>query len=656
MTRILYWRTALGDSTILKEYEETIHDLLSGNYRKLHLERLSNSSVYSVRINIKGRLLFTTVLIEENPSILLLEALPDHEYDKSKFLKPRVLEMYLEKTSHNNFQEHSFITLTDTSCLPANREAVSAAPINATNEALYEYTPVDSFNQKFLIFNKEQSSVLEANCPLIVSGSPGSGKSSVAFSLLHKAKGKILYITGRPELVASLKEMYERSPQEDGVQVDFKTPEELILEERPILKDRLLRQENLTEWLEAHLAKPGIREEIKRLMPENDLLKDTNKVLNEFRIISLCEKYEDYLQYGEKLSYFTRHATRKFLWDLYRNYIDSLPEGSVNVDFYALLEKDIYDTIIVDEAQNISPLMLKSLYLLARNGQVCYFIDSHQCLLAEKSVRPLLKHALGITNTVKLPNTYRCPAEVVSLANKVIQLKYKLTHGAADKEEYTKLLSGVEQESQPDSVLWFDKADADEFLSVKQDIVDGHVVIIVQDEAAKLDAKKTLGETPLLFTTEEIIGLEFPRVLAYLPFAHHKFKEANTALNDSSSDNKTVRHRPKEGMGDDSYNSFFNRVFITFTRPTRQLIVFQPKKHEIRKITGPLSEMISTTPIKTTPAAESATNWRTIFDKLMANKNYRQAEAVARERLTGDEQTHCQYILDECTRNLIMSG
>jgi len=60
---IYYWRNALGDYAKFSPYQEKINQLLRGEHERLSLEKLqgtTNPPLYSIRLNKKARLLFTT--------------------------------------------------------------------------------------------------------------------------------------------------------------------------------------------------------------------------------------------------------------------------------------------------------------------------------------------------------------------------------------------------------------------------------------------------------------------------------------------------------------------------------------------------------------------------------------------------------------------
>ena len=93
---IYYWRGAVGEAAFLEAHQETLKALVEGTYAKGDLEMLhGHRDVFSYRTSDRGRLLFTTIEVEEARYLLLLEHLPTHDYHKSRFLRPDILKRYL---------------------------------------------------------------------------------------------------------------------------------------------------------------------------------------------------------------------------------------------------------------------------------------------------------------------------------------------------------------------------------------------------------------------------------------------------------------------------------------------------------------------------------------------------------------------------------
>ena len=98
--KVLFWRDAIVDITKFSEvYSGTIDNLIQGQYKSLHLEKLRVNSItpiYSIRHDSSTRILFTTY----QGQICILEVILNHDYNKSRYLRNRhCLQNALEKIS-----------------------------------------------------------------------------------------------------------------------------------------------------------------------------------------------------------------------------------------------------------------------------------------------------------------------------------------------------------------------------------------------------------------------------------------------------------------------------------------------------------------------------------------------------------------------------
>ncbi|WP_131777723.1 hypothetical protein, partial [Legionella fairfieldensis] len=71
--KLYYLRGALGDKELLTRHEEAIWQLLTGVYHGSNLEKLHNQEVYSFRLSIRERLLFTVEEIRGQRCLIVLD-------------------------------------------------------------------------------------------------------------------------------------------------------------------------------------------------------------------------------------------------------------------------------------------------------------------------------------------------------------------------------------------------------------------------------------------------------------------------------------------------------------------------------------------------------------------------------------------------------
>jgi hypothetical protein len=78
---VLYWEGVIGEELLLDKYQPTIEKILHGDYKGAHATRL----------------LLVPKVVGNKSYLLLLGEVLNHDYTKSKFLKPEILKDYLDK-------------------------------------------------------------------------------------------------------------------------------------------------------------------------------------------------------------------------------------------------------------------------------------------------------------------------------------------------------------------------------------------------------------------------------------------------------------------------------------------------------------------------------------------------------------------------------
>src|SRR6188472_2717474 len=93
---VQFWQEIIGDDDLIKSCRHKLDDLLSGRCAgQLERKLVDGYYVYSYRLNDANRLLFTTVQVDGVNYLLVLENVPNHDYQKAKFHQPGVLRNHL---------------------------------------------------------------------------------------------------------------------------------------------------------------------------------------------------------------------------------------------------------------------------------------------------------------------------------------------------------------------------------------------------------------------------------------------------------------------------------------------------------------------------------------------------------------------------------
>ena len=112
---------------------------------------------------------------------MLLDEVLNHDYAKSRFLKPAVLKHYLELHGKVISEE-----LVDTH-FEIHQEPGFLLPEKRNPNQSTHYSRIDFYNQKFIELDDVQLvAATKTAFPLIISGAPGSGKSCIALLILSQ--------------------------------------------------------------------------------------------------------------------------------------------------------------------------------------------------------------------------------------------------------------------------------------------------------------------------------------------------------------------------------------------------------------------------------------------------------------------------------------
>lgn len=175
--------------TALKGLQEETKDLLfkiiTEKLDYVKIEKLKNNNLYAFRLHDTKRAI-ATILKEEDGSkfFVVIKVLESHKYE---ILEDIDLTKAIEARSE--IQE----------------------PLKTLAEVAQVH--IDHvINKKIIILNENQNTIL-SGCDLagvhIISGVPGSGKTTLAHSLIRKAGDKVLYATSSKRLVESTKKNFE---------------------------------------------------------------------------------------------------------------------------------------------------------------------------------------------------------------------------------------------------------------------------------------------------------------------------------------------------------------------------------------------------------------------------------------------------------------
>ena len=551
MNKFYYLRGAFGDPRLIEEHEAALNQLKQGDFSSKNIEKLQGHDVYSFRLSDCARLLFTLININDAPYLLVLDYLPTHDYHKSRFLRSKVLRNYIEQHTP------TFHTIQFESAKDTHIDRIKN--INTVeHQAETQYEVVDYYQQHIIQLTPHQKNAANILLPAIIHGVAGSGKSCVALSTIssyiltqdENAPCKVLYVSKSSALVDSMRDAWEKLP------ISIDTPHEIyFLTYHELLNIAEHHQNDFLLWYTAYQNKM-------RHVAKSQTL-DPGIVYEEFRI---CSGYEtaEYLALGERQSLVTRDQRQNIL-TMFQDYIKHKTDPA----FLPIPKNPIYDLILVDEAQDLSLLALNNLDGIAKDHRIIYFIDNHQQLYDRRSVCPYLLHKFQIPDErhIRLNTIHRCPFKVIQVINTILDFKHRLVGGLSDKHA----IARIEEVTLNQTMGAVYVLSPHELNTLPWKTIEKGPQFAVVTCEQYLEQAREEFNTPLVFTPEAIKGLEYDVVVTYNLYDKQLFK---SAFQRSQKVGENIpRHQPKAGNADEQFVNGFNRIYTSYTRAKKMLII-----------------------------------------------------------------------------------
>ena len=655
--KICYWRHAIGEDALITEHKSKLDELITGSHVPADLEKLKNYNIYSYRVNERDRLLFTTIEMHGESYLLVLDIVLSHDYHKNRFLKNK---MVLKKFLETNGEQ-----LTDAVMQYEFSRAINPIKITEKDKAYTEckgddeIVSVDYFNGQFIQLSDEQENVLSVKLPALISGSAGSGKSCVAMSLLaaeyHKCfletsesiQEPMLYVSESSRLVRAMQQMWmELYPDNSELTVQFKTYNELLFESPALIGKTLVDKLDFETWYSDYFKRNHKAQKVKGTATIN-IEKET--AYQEFRIRSGYSA-EDYYKLGERQSLLKSIEEKVWIEDAYQRYLNHLSENNlINPDFSLLQLQQKYSLVIADEALDFSCSQLRKLFGLALNKRFVCCADSNQSLRDQQSKLHFLLSLLRGDSVeeathIQLSSTYRCPSNILDAANIVLDMKNVLTGGLSDSYE-RRVIKGKSSDDLIGEVHVIANMTDDPTLLEAAQTTDFAVITLPEF----VEEARTIFGTNLVFTPEEIKGLEYKTVVLYKLLESPVFKEAGKQMMvlDKQGASHEVHHRPGPDAKEENakFRTYFNQLFVAITRTKVKLVIFERFSRCSDSLLKQLRAIKNNATLLTVNASQSSTDadWEAEASKLMEIGLVRQARDIFLLRLNRSEEDFMRF-------------
>ena len=546
------------DSGKIKGFKKFCQFVEKGNFVQADIKKVGDN-LYRAKLNQKDRLLFSFYVYQKVPYCLVLEYLPNHAYDKSRFLAGAVIEED-KLPSISKIEEK----------LP---ELVYLNPENSRFQYL----------DKILSFDDFQDTIYKSPLPAVIVGSAGSGKTALMLEKMKHAVGDVLYVSHSSYLVQNSHQLYyscgyQNELQEDVNFLSFKE----YLETIHVPQGNEITQRDFNVWF--------YRQNVSK-----KLIKDGHKLFEEFRGVmtgfSLESPYlskEEYLSLGVKQSLFSIED-REQVYALFERYLKYLSENQLydsNIISQQYLAKVTleYDFVVIDEVQDITNIQLLLILKSLRNtGDFILCGDANQIvhpnffswsklksLFFEQQSLQCNHEILHILNA-----NYRNSALVTNVANRILKLKHA-RFGSVDKESNFLVTSIGERQGQlqllENSAKVINKLDESTARSTK-------FAVLVLHQEQKAEATK-LFSTPLVFSIQEAKGLEYDNIILY-----NFISSEEKAYRDIAADVNLVdlevndlafsRAKSKQDKSLEVYKFYINALYVAITRAVQNLYVVE---------------------------------------------------------------------------------
>lgn len=391
--------------------------LQAGDFKSADVKKMKGHPYYRAKLDHENRLLFRLAKHQGETFVLLLEVIPNHDYDKSKFLRGA-------EVKENHFVE---VAIND------ELENAETTTLRYVNPQATRFHLLD----KVISLDDDQQEIYNLPAPLIIIGSAGSGKTALTLEKMKAYRGNVAYISLSPYLVENSQRIYHSNGYEnDHQEVDFLSFSD-YLESLRIPKGRELDYRTFERWYER-----GLRQRYKFRDPYK-LFEEFKGVLTGSVIDASYLSKERYLQLGIKQSIFLDDEREK-VYELFERYLDFLQKENyydTNILSYEYLEKvePKYDFIIVDEVQDITNiqlvLILKS---LKTAGNFILSGDSNQIVhpnfFSWSKIKSLFfNQDLQGSALRVLKTNYRNSWNITRLSNDLLKIK-NARFGSIDKE------------------------------------------------------------------------------------------------------------------------------------------------------------------------------------------------------------------------------
>jgi hypothetical protein len=607
------------DTHKIPNFSKICHYLEAGDFQAAQVKKIDDN-LYRAKLNKEARLLFSIYRYQGDAYLLLLEYIPNHAYDKSRFLR-----------GNASIDENKIPTLSELANLDEEKSLAYINPKYSTIHLL----------DKILSFDEAQHQIYQLQPPLIIIGSAGSGKTALTLEKMKQTTGDILYVSRSPYLVHNSRNLYYAFDyQNENQTIDFLSFDDYLASIH-VSSTKEMPFREFESWFTRH---------------RTGKLNDANQLFEEFKGVITGQQTDmaylsrqAYLDLGIKQSIFSG-AERYLVYDLFEKYLDVMHDkgyhdSNIISHTYLAKVKPTYDFIIVDEVQDLTNIQLQVI-LKALNKPTHFILcgDSNQIVhpnfFSWAKVKTLFyeqKVQGSPTELIRVLNTnYRNSPQVTQAANNILKIKNS-RFGSIDRESNYLVQTNVETDGKialiADDKRLLKQLDQKSRLST-------HFAVIVMHPEQKAEAKQYF-KTPLVFAVQEAKGLEYDNIILYHFVSNDESRFQEICKNVTPDDLKRealtyARGKDKSDKSLEIFKFYINALYVAITRAICNLYWIETSpKHRLFNL---LNLQAVTGDLETLPGQESSLDeWRKEAHKLEMQGKQEQAEEIRHQILKQEE-------------------
>lgn len=592
--------------------------LAADDFNSAEVKKMRNNGYYRAKLDKANRLLFQLARYNSETYALLLEVIPNHAYDKSKFLRGA-------EVKDNHFTEQY---------LPETLTEDEAPTLRYVNPKARKFHLLD----KVISLDGDQEEIYNLPAPLIIIGSAGSGKTALTLEKMKTYRGSVAYVSLSDYLVRNSRELYyAKGYENDKQEVDFLSFNEYLKGIR-IPTGRELDYRTFERWYQ-------------RKHHQRFKFNDPYKVFEEFKGVLTGSVTEtaylsraDYLGLGIKQSIFLA-SEREAVYDLFEKYLelvggDEYYDANIVAHSYLELVEQSYDFLVVDEVQDITNVQLLLLTrALTTPGNFILSGDSNQIVhpnfFSWSKIKTLFFNQDLRGSALRILKTnYRNSRGITKLSNDLLKIK-NARFGSIDKESTYLIDTVAESEGEINFLKYNDKLLRD---LNKRTEGSAKFAVLVMDRDQKARVSKDF-KTPLVFTIQEAKGLEYENIILinFVSDYDKTFREIADGVTPADLADDQLRYSRAKDKGNkeqEAYKFYINSLYVAFTRAVKNLyLVESATKNDLLR----LLDVVGTKD-KVNIDVQSSSNdeWLDEARRLEQQGKTEQAEAI-RARLRGEE-------------------